>query len=252
MMQRVVRWGAVVVVGALWAVSAHAQTADEVVEKHLAALGGRAALAKLENRVATGSVTITTQGINLSGPVELYVKAPNKSRSLIKLDLTQFGAGEMVIDQRCDGKTAYAANSVQGDREITGNQLENLLNASFPSSLLNYKDAGAKVELAGKEQVGDRTAYVLVYTPKAGSVAREFIDAETYLMLRSVQKIDVAELGGEIEQTSDMSDYRDVGGYKVPFSITTVNPAQTVKISLANVEHNKPIDDAMFSRPAVK
>jgi hypothetical protein len=251
-MQRAVRWGAVVMMGALWAVSAQAQTADEVIEKHLTALGGRAALAKLENRVSTGSVSISTQGIDLSGPVEVYVKAPNKSRSLIKLDLTQFGAGEMVIDQRCDGKTAYAANSMQGDREITGDQLQTLLNASFPSAFLNYKDAGAKVELAGKEQVGDRTAYVLVYTPKVGSTAREFIDAETYLLLRTVQKVDVAELGGEIEQTSDMSDYRDVGGYKVPFSIATVNPAQTVKISLTNVEHNRPIDDAMFSKPAVK
>jgi outer membrane lipoprotein-sorting protein len=238
--------------GALWAVSAQAQTADEVIEKHLAALGGRAALAKLENRVATGSVTISTQGINLSGPVEIYVKAPNKSRSVIKLDLSQFGAVEMVIDQRCDGKTAFAANSMQGDREVTGNQLQNLLNASFPTAFLNYKDAGAKVELAGKEKVGDRTAYVLVYTPKAGSVAREFIDAETYLLLRTVQKVDVAELGGEIEQTSEMSDYRDVGGFKVPFSISTVNAAQTVKVSLKNIEHNKPIDDAMFSRPAVK
>ena len=246
------RWAAVVAAGVLWAVPAQAQTADEVIEKHLAALGGRAALAKLQTRVATGSVTISTQGINLSGPLEISFKAPNKSRSLIKLDLSQFGATEMVIDQRCDGKTAYAANSMQGDREITGSQLQSMLNSTFPTPLLDYKSAGAKVELAGKDKVGDRTAYVLLYTPKGGSAIKEFIDAETYLILRTVLKVDMAEAGGELEQTSDTSDYRDVGGFKVPFSISTANAAQTVKITLTNVEHNKPIDDAMFSRPAVK
>ncbi|MBP1603869.1 MAG: hypothetical protein H6Q09_1041, partial [Acidobacteria bacterium] len=47
-MQSGVRWAAIVAAGLLWAVPAQAQTADEVIEKHLAALGGRAALAKLQ------------------------------------------------------------------------------------------------------------------------------------------------------------------------------------------------------------
>ena len=39
-----------------WAPGALAQTADELVEKHLAAMGGRAALSKLTSQKATGSV----------------------------------------------------------------------------------------------------------------------------------------------------------------------------------------------------
>lgn len=58
--------------------------------------------------------------------------------------------------------------------------------------------------------------------------------------------------GGEIEQTVDLSDYRDVDGVKGPFTVKVSNPAQTVTISLTKVEHNKPIDDAMFARPAVR
>lgn len=251
-MQRLVRWGALTVAGTLWASLAQAQTVDEVIERHLAAVGGRTALAKLETRVATGTVTISTQGISLAGPLEVYAKAPNKSRTLITLDLSQFGAAAMTIDQRCDGKTAYAANSMQGDREITGAQLQTMLNESFPSHFLNYKAAGATVELAGRDKVGDRAAYVLLYTPKVGSAVREYVDAETYLPLRTVEKVSAAELGGEVEQTSEMSDFRDVGGFKVPFLISTVNPAQTITITLKSVEHNKPIDDAMFSRPAAK
>jgi outer membrane lipoprotein-sorting protein len=239
-------------IGALWAVPAQAQTADAVVEKSLAAMGGRGALAKLESRIATGSVVISTPETNLSGPLEIYLKAPNKARTLMRLDLSQFGAAEMVIDQRCDGKTAVASNSLQGDREITGNQLQTMLNASFPTPLLKYKEAGAKVELVGKEKIGSREAFVLLYTPKTGSASRLFVDAETWLLLRVVVKVESPELGGEVEQTSDLSDYRDIDGVKVPFTVAVVNPVQKITLTLTKVEHNKPIDETMFSRPAVK
>jgi outer membrane lipoprotein-sorting protein len=246
------RWLPLTLIGALWAVQAQAQTADEIVEKTLAAMGGRGSLAKLENRIATGSVAISTEAADLAGPLVIYLKAPNKSRTLMKLDLSQFGAAEMVIDQRCDGKTAVASNSLQGDREITGSQLQNMLNARFPTPLLNYRDAGARVELVGKEKIGSRDALVLLFTPKAGPASRLFVDAETWLLLRAVVRVESPELGGEVEQTTDMSDYRDVDGVKVPFAIAAVNPAQRISITLTKVEHNQPIDESMFSRPAVK
>jgi outer membrane lipoprotein-sorting protein len=246
------RWLPLTLIGALWVVQAQAQTANEVVEKNLAAMGGRGALAKLESRIATGSVAISTEGADLAGPLVIYLKAPNKSRTLIRLDLSQSGMAEMVIDQRCDGKTAFASNSLQGDREISGNQLQNMLNASFPTQLLKYKEAGARVELVGKEKVGSREAYVLLYTPKTGPASRLFVDAETWLLLRAVVRVESLELGGEVEQTSDMSDYREVDGVKVPFAVAIVNPPQRITITLTKVEHNKPIDEAMFSRPAVK
>jgi len=236
---------------ALCAVQAQAQTADEVVEKYLTAIGGRAALAKLESRISTGSIAVSAQGADVAGSIETYAKAPNKSRVYIRLDLSQLGAGEMIQDQRCDGKTAFVSNNVQGDREPSGDQLQNLLNATFPTPLLNYKEAGAKVELMGKDKVGTREVYVLQYTPKAGPVPKFYFDAETYLLLRKVTKIDVPEVG-EIEETRDASDYRDVDGVKVAFAVSIVSPVQTVAITFAKVEHNKPIDDAMFSRPAVK
>jgi outer membrane lipoprotein-sorting protein len=247
------RWLLLALFGALGVLQAQAQTEVEVVEKNLAAMGGRGALAKLETRIATGSVAISTEGSELAGPLVIYLKAPNKSRTLIRLDLSQFGAAaEMVIDQRCDGTTAIASNSLQGDREITGNQLRNMLNASFPTPLLKYKEAGAKVELAGKEKVGSREAFVLLFTPKTGSASRLFVDAETWLLLRAVVKVESPELGGEVEQTSDMSGLQEVDGVKVPFAVAVVNPAQRITIPLTKVEHNQPIDETMFSRPAVK
>ena len=243
---------AAVVVALTWASSVRAQTADEIVEKHLSALGGRAVLSKVTTQVASGTVAISAQGADIGGSIEISRKAPNRSRTLMKLDLSSVGGSEMIVDQRCDGKTAYASNSLQGDREITGGPLQNMLNASFPSPLLTYKEAGAKVELQGPDKVGGRAVAVLLYTPATGAATRMFFDAETFLIARSVTKLDVPEAGGEIEQTSDLGDYRVVDGIRVPFSVTLTSPAQTVAITLSRVEINTTLDDAIFSRPGVK
>ncbi len=240
-------------VAVLCAAQVQAQTADEIVERHLTAAGGRAALAKLESRIERGTISVSMQEAQIGGVIEAYSKAPAKSRMYARLDLTQFGMGEVIVDQRCDGKTAFVSNTMEGDRELTGNQLQATLNGSiFPTELLNYKDAGGKVELVGKDRIGERAAYVVKLTPKAGPPSTYFFDAESYQELRRTTTIDVPQMGGETQQTVDFSDYRDVDGVKVPFAQTIVNAMQTITVTLQSVEHNKPIDDAMFSKPVAK
>jgi NAD(P)-dependent dehydrogenase (short-subunit alcohol dehydrogenase family) len=47
--------------------TASAQTADELIEKSIAAMGGRAAFEKVKTRVMTGTITINTPGGDLPG-----------------------------------------------------------------------------------------------------------------------------------------------------------------------------------------
>jgi outer membrane lipoprotein-sorting protein len=232
-----------------WGLTASAQTADEVVEKYLTALGGRAALGKLTSRSTTGIMTVSTPGGEVSGPIEIMNQRPNKSRTLIKLDLTALGAGPMVIDQRFDGTSGYVIDTMQGNRDIAGNQLENMKNGMFPNPLLNYKENGATVELGGKEKVGERDAYVLILKPRSGSTARQFIDTETYLPIKLVVKVDLPQVG-ELEQVSELSDYREVDGVKIPFKVKVASSIQNFTIAVTKVEHNTKIDDALFSKPA--
>ena len=226
-----------------------AQTADDIIEKHLTAMGGRAALAKITSRTMAGTITLSTPAGELSGPVEIVAQTPNKSRTVITLDLTALGAGRMVFDQRFNGTSGYVLDSLQGDHEITGSQLEAMKNNPFPSPYLNYKEAGTTVELSGKEKLGDREAFLLILKPKSGPVARQYIDAESYLAVRSVIKVDVPQIGGELEQTSELLDYRDVDGVKVPFHIKNSSAVQTSDIVIAKVEQNTTIDQALFSKP---
>lgn len=229
------------------ATPAAAQTADDVIEKHLAAMGGREALAKLTTRHATGTITIATPNGELSGPVELFSKLPNKTRAYMVLDLSAMGMNEkMTLDQKFDGTSGWALNSLQGDTQITGNQLDNMRNASFPNPLLNYKAAGAKIELLPNETLAGKPVIVLRITPKAGSVAKLYLDAATYLAVRTVATINVPQAGGDVEQVAEASDYRTVDGVKVPFKTVNSSPMQTATIVLTKVEHNVVIDDSIF------
>jgi outer membrane lipoprotein-sorting protein len=222
------------------------QTADDVVEKHLAAIGGRAALGKLTSRKSTGTVTIGTPNGDLTGPIEIYAKPPNKLRAYMQLDLSSLGVSDkMILEQKFDGAAGWMVNSMQGSTAIVGNQLQNMRNNTFPSPLLSYKATGTKIELLPKEQVGGKDAIVLLVTPKEGSVARLFLDAESYLIVRTVAKISSPEVG-EFEQTNEPSDYRDVDGVKIAFAQKNTSAVQTLTIRLDKVEHNVPIDDAMF------
>jgi outer membrane lipoprotein-sorting protein len=229
---------------------ARAQTADEVIEKHLAAIGGREALAKITSRTMTGTIALSTPAGEVTGSIQVFNKAPNKARSLIKVDLTQFGVGELTVDQRFDGTVGYVLDSMQGNRDITGNQLDNMRNNAFPTPLLTYKTAGAKAELVGKQKVGDRDAFVIQLTPQAGSPTKQFFDAETYMLVKTLTTVNIPQLGQDVEQVGEFADYRAVDGVKVPHTVKSTNPVQSFTITVSSVEHNKPIDDALFVKPA--
>jgi outer membrane lipoprotein-sorting protein len=225
---------------------ASAQTADEIVEGHLAAVGGREALAKLTSRRSSGTVTIATAGAELSGSAEVDGKAPNKTRAVLHLDLSPLGApGEMTVEQLFDGEKGYTLNSLQGDTEITGRQLENLRNNAFPTPLVNYRELGARLELLPKDTIAGRAVDVVKLTPKTGPPERICFDAETHLIARIVTELD-SPAGGTMEQTSDLSDYRTVDGFKVAFKVVNTTDVQTVTLVLTKVEHNIPLDDATF------
>ena len=120
------------------ATPAIAQTADEIVEKHLAAIGGREALGRIRSRVSSGKVTVTTPVGDLAGTVDAFATAPDKSRTLIKVDVTALGAGIVTNDQRFDGASGYIIDTLNGNREITGAQLDALKNNGFPTAWLDY------------------------------------------------------------------------------------------------------------------
>ena len=225
-----------------------AQTADEIVEKHLTAMGGREALGRVRTRVSTGTVRVETAIGPISGTVEAFAKAPNKSRSLVTLDLSSLGAGTFINDQRFDGTTGYIIDTLNGNRDITGSQLQAMRNNGFPTVWLDYRARGLTIMLAGQETLAGRAAHVLEVTPQVGPRARAWVDTETLMLVKTSVPLDSTP-AGPVEQITEFGDFRTVDGVKVPFSVKSISSGQTVTAVLTDVKHNVEVDDAGFVKP---
>jgi hypothetical protein len=73
------------------------------------------------------------------------------------------------------------------------------------------------------------------------------IDADTGLILR--QRYPARIVDGEIEEV--LSDYRDVDGLQVAFSVVVRHPAEPpIARRLRTFEYNVPLDPSIFARPS--
>ena len=54
---------------------------------------------------------------------------------------------------------------------------------------------------------------------------------------------------GELEQSAEVSDFRDVDGVKVPFKVEVSSAVQGFTITLTKIEQNVPVDEKMFVKP---
>jgi len=103
---------------------------DELIEKHIAALGGREALEKVKSMVMTGSFELPAMGA--SGTINVYAKAPNKRVAVINVD----GFGE--IYQGFDGERGFSV-SPMGSVDASGQMLEDMKRDSILHAALHFR-----------------------------------------------------------------------------------------------------------------
>ncbi len=219
--------------------------ADEVLASYVAALGGRSALEKLTSRVAKGAFEVS--GIAMSGPVEMYAKAPNLMLLVLHMP------GQETFKDGFDGTVGWEQNPDDGITDKTGLELGSAmrdadfyqplkLRAQYPN--LVFKGPG-KVSLGkgGGGKVDERGAVVLE-APRNGRPRLFYFDTDTGLLLRTEEH----DATGKITDAVEYTDYREVDGVKVPFIIYLVQDVHFT-IKLTEVKHNVLIDDAVFVKP---
>jgi photosynthetic reaction center cytochrome c subunit len=213
---------------------------DQIFAKYVEAIGGADALQKVTTRVAKGSFE-TSQGFHAT--VEIYRKAPDKSLTILHTQNGDFTQGY-------DGTTAWEQNPRGQVREQTGVALENAKkNANFYRDL-HLKQEYSRVAVTGIEKVGDREAYLVLARTAGRPPERLYFDTQTGLLLRWIKAAD-SPLGATPTAT-ELEDYRDVEGAKVPFVERSVRPDGSNTFKFDQVQANVPIDDARFAKPAAK
>ncbi|QEC68677.1 insulinase family protein [Panacibacter ginsenosidivorans] len=180
-------------------------TADQVVQKFITVSGGADELKKINSMVMTASMTI--QGMQLDAVSKKL--APNMELTEISMN------GQVAMKEVFDGTTGYQAQmgnkSDMGADEIAQKKD---VKGIFPQ--LFYNDGSYKLEVAGIEKVGDADAYKVKITTAAGNESTEYYDAATGYLVK--QESVVKQGGMEIQQSTELSNYKKVGTVMLPFT----------------------------------
>jgi zinc protease len=214
-------------------------TVDQILDKYVQAVGGKAAIQKLNSTFSKGTIDIPVAGV--SGPIEIYAKAPNKSVAII--DIPGFGK----VMEGYDGTVGWAQDPQTGLREKTGVELAAVKRGSDYYRDIKLKDLYTKMEVKGKQKVGDRETYVVEATPAEGAPDKYYFDTQTGLIVRMDQVLESPL--GQIPFESILEDYRDVDGVKTPFVVRRNSSVINLTIKLDEVKHNVPVEDAKFAKP---
>ena len=214
-----------------------AQDVDDIVARNVQAKGGADKLQAVQTMKQTAHVT--SQG--MTGVMTVYGKRPNLVRQEIAI------AGQTIVSA-FDGTTAWSINPFRGSPEpvaMSGPQAEDIkMQSDFDSPLVNYKAKGYELEFVGVETLGTRKAYHLKLTSKEHRVQQLYLDAETNLEIKIVADSQM----GPVE--NELSNYREIQGLKVPFTMRTLSAGNVVsQIAVDTVEINPKIDEAMFRMP---
>jgi outer membrane lipoprotein-sorting protein len=224
-------------VSALAARPVFAQTVDDIIARNLAARGGADKIKAVQT--IKEIARLNSQGMNAT--MTMYGKRPNMTRKEIMM-------GQQRILYVFDGRTAWTVNPLTGSNAptvITGPEVEGIRQeADFDSPFVDYKTKGYAITYVGTEDTTGRKLYHLRLTARNGAAQECYLDADTGLEARTVSPSPM----GMLEE--EFSDYRDVQGLKMPFSVRTLQNGKPVaEITIERIEINGVIDDALFRKP---
>jgi hypothetical protein len=193
------------------AAPAPAITAEEIVAKNVEARGGPAALASLQSLRRTGAFVLP--GRNLLITVNDVRMRPGRVRQ----ETTYQGLTQI---QAFDGEKGWQVQPFEGRKEPSFMSEDDTkpfrLAADLDGPWVDAKAKGHTLEYLGTEDVDGTFAHKLRVRLKWGGDVTVWIDPDTWMVIRDVQRTVVRGADQEVE--TDYGDYEKVGGVFIPMS----------------------------------
>ena len=217
-----------------------APSAREAVDRHIAAIGGRAAVDSLH----TTHMWVTLTAFGLTGRTELWLAPPDRRA-------TQVALGPFTLKDGCDSTRAWRTDPTGQVITLDGHDLEEAkADAWFENDRwLAPGFGGGTVTVVGPEEDARGKYFVLDVVPPAGRTRRVYLDRDTWLVDRYVSKRDQATV------TVRLSDYRVVQGRKLAFrSVQQIEgmPANDATVYVDSIRVDEPIPPERWAPPAEK
>ncbi len=223
--------------------NASAQTVEEIIGKHVEALGGTDNITAVKTMKTVGFAKM----MGMEFPFTIYNVVPDK----VYFELSVQGK---LIKQGFDGTTAWAVNPMGGSstpEAVEGEEAGNIKErAKIFDKLTSYKDDGGSVELIGKEQVSNVETFKIKYTGSDGKSITYFVGSTDYLLVKTQRTLKIQ--GQEMESETLYFNFKKAGDVMMAYSMdvkTKGSPMGTQEISIDKYEMNPIVDEKIFSLP---
>lgn len=211
-------------------------TGKTVVEDYIQAIGGNTAVKGLKSLKTMATMNIMGQEAN----VTTY-------QDVGKYAMSMEVQGMKMQEQILNGDKAMMGG--MGQKKVLTSADEGFKDIKKQARIINqldYFSNGYKLDLKGTEDIDGVKAYKLVVTDEDGKSVTEYYSMKDNLLIRSVST------DGEGEKmtiiTTEVRDYRDTNGVKLPYSITILGAAPfPLEMKMTTYEVNKAIDPKVFT-----
>lgn len=258
--------------------AAQKMKAEDVVAKHLEAIGKEELRAQTRTRAAGGAISVNLR--NSAGGGRPQGQALIASEGTKILYVTEFKQADYPFERMgFDGKKVTVRQYRPGRRTAFGEFIlshevifkEGLIGGVLTSAwpLLNLAERGAKLGYDGTSKVNGREAHKLSYKPKKGTdlKIKMYFDAETFRHLRTEYERVVAATMGPVPGSSagrvdtryrlveDFGDFKDEKGLMLPHSYSMeymvtseIGPVLVDwKFQLSDFTFEQPVDPQLFN-----
>ncbi|MCU0324329.1 MAG: hypothetical protein MUF45_03620 [Spirosomaceae bacterium] len=207
-----------------------AQSADEIITKFIAAVGGKDAIAKLNDytMVMTGDV----QGNSLE--ITQIRKGTDKMSQSVSV-----GAMGEIAKTLCDGKNVRVESQMTGTQNLEGKFLKATVAQAGTFPELLYSSNGIKMTVVGSEKINGVDSHKIELAVEDYKWF-EFYEKESGLKIRQVIE------SPQGTATTTLTDYKEVGGIKFAHKINQDLGAFVLDLTVNKVEINKGIPDSAF------
>jgi hypothetical protein len=233
----------------------------EIISKHLAAVGGKEALAKVKSRIAIGTARKDNDS---AAPMAVMSEAPNRVSAIYQFEgfnwqLTYDGS-KAIVRPLLTRANAPVMHKYE-DMLASGTMFNGI---SLYNALMQGEADNVKFESKGMKKVKGRSTYS-VEMKRGKDKALLYFDAETFMWVRtdygSVQLTkEMGTITGPKDQETtfdfyvETSDFKEVDGVKLPFKFEIVATAPilkqknvgTIVATINEYRHNVAIDPKMF------
>ncbi len=216
-------------------ITANAQTVDEIIQKHLTAIGGA------ENWKKMNSIKKTC--VRIQRGVEIPVNITVLQGKGYRMETT---VGGMISYYIITDKEAWYFNPRNQQKpdalpaqtvQLSQNELD------IQGALIDYKTKGYKINYYGTDDVEGTECHKLKVTMPSGKEETIFIDASNYYLVRITDKTKAN--GKEQVQTTTYGDYE-----KLPEGI--IYPMSYNNVTIKKIEINGPVDERIFKPGELK